>query len=174
MHTLSYCLVYARDEEEALDRARAIWDDLEHRGMLCAFFDEDYARDRWGNIPIVMPAESKEAKKRISEAMEATKAEFVESLGKIRKMLSKWILLKGWALEEIFEKGDVDRLKMECRSIGSHEIVRYLYDNDGSWIENPKQLESVMSKYKCLYEDKGKENPYVDDKIWLVPVDVRY
>ena len=50
----------------------------------------------------------------------------------------------------------------------------YLFDPDGETINNKESLKNTINKYKCLYEDKGQQNPHKADKVFLMDFDVHY
>lgn len=55
------------------------------------------------------------------------------------------------------------------------ECVKYVAlrpRRDG--ITDEDHPENVLTKWKCLYEDKGRENPHKEQKIYVVPADVHH
>jgi len=165
-------IVYAKDEEEALDKAKEIFSDLVEQRYFDYFttFDEDgcgiSGRDRWGDLPVVAPADSEVGKKLIEEGMELTWQEFQESLHVIKKCT------KEKTAEKLFE--DM-RFRYACYHIGAYKGADiWLYDDDGEGIQNRDHLNNVLTKWKVIYEDKGIENPYRDCNIWVVPADVHF
>lgn len=57
-----------------------------------------------------------------------------------------------------------------------HQVIRLIVyaDDDGGGITDSKHLKNVLEKWKTLYEDEEKENPYKNLKIFVVPCDVHY
>jgi len=181
-------LVYAHDEDEALDKAKAIFDDLYADGHLFDYyrtFDMDgrgiAGRDRWGELPVVVRADSPEGQRLIQEGMEFTRRELFENLDRVRRGLA---VLTNDDIWNDVDKREEDRADFElCADMLRHfmyEVGQYvgytiwLYDNDGTGIRTPGQLQDVLTKYRCLYEDVGRPNPYADMDIFIVPADVHH
>ena len=50
-----------------------------------------------------------------------------------------------------------------------------LYDADGEGIQDRRHIENVLSRWKVIYEDEGKRNPYAGSgPLWIVPADVHW
>ena len=184
-------IVYARDEEEALERARRIFHNLVERGYIDYYvlFNEENpvaGKARWGNLPVVARADSPEGQRLIKEGMDATWREFKENITIIRRILNEF------SDEEIFEERPsklnqiVSELKNDDDSIRHLSWIRYhlfkcsgyadthavwLFDNDGEPIENKGHLEDVLNKWNCVHKEK---NPYEDLEIFVVPADVHW
>ena len=109
-------------------------------------------------------------KKLIEDGIESTWRNFKEAMGNIRKQMD-------FSDEDIFEE---NTKTMELNRYWFHVVGAYagsecwLYDNDGSAIRNRGHLKNVLSKWECLYEEKGQTNPYEKQKIYVVPADVHY
>lgn len=196
MHEVIRIICYADSSEEARSKAEEIlMKNLVGDGMpfdYGTFFDEDngigFGKTRWGNLPPVVLADSKEGKKLIDDGMKYTKEEFLRHLKEIREMINFY------SDEELFEEEVMDTkkkilnslenkkdasnilsFKYPCSCLGEYEGSNiYLYDGDGSGIRNEKQLKNVLEKWKSVYEDEGKENPNKDKKIYILPIDVHY
>jgi len=199
MHMVIRALVYARDEVEALERGRSVFNDLVEQGVFDYFvtFDEDgkgvSGRDRWGNLPVAVRADSKAGMELIREGLEATWGDFLENIRYIKNYI------ESVAIEDIFEgkkMGDFEHFgtgfRYACYCIGQYAGPHiWLYDQDGEGIRDTHHLMNVLEKWKSIYEDltdndakrlsqwdweKGtkKENPYRDLDIWVVPADVHY
>ena len=175
MHQVINAIVYAEDEEEAMDQARGIFENMVERGIFDYYrtFDEDMdgvsGKSRWGELPACADAGSEEGKKLVDDGMKYTKDEFIEDVGKIRECLSKF------SDEEIFS-GDAREnmlFRSHCFHAGQYKGASvWLYDNDGDGIRTEKEMNDALGKYACLYEDEGKKNPYENDTVWVVPADV--
>lgn len=200
MHEVIRAIVYPHNEKEALDRARDIFENLcGRRGQpfdYFVLFDEDSpmsGKNRWGNLPVVARADSPEGRKLISDGMQYTRDEFMENMAQIREAL---LVLSDEELftEELRPSSIAARAFDEATNRKKFSFTYlpgmikhfmyhageyigpsiYLYDDNGSGIKTPEHLSGVLSKWKCLYEDQGKENPYKDLDIFVVPADVHY
>lgn len=56
----------------------------------------------------------------------------------------------------------------------STKSAYHLFDDEGESIETNETLQNVLNKYRCVYEDQGKENPFNDDQIYFMDFDVHY
>lgn len=200
MHMVIRAIVYAHNEKEALDKARGIFENLcGQRGQLFDYFvlfDEDSpmsGKNRWGNLPAVARANSPEGKKLIDDGMQYTRDEFMRNMAQIREAL---LVLSD---EELFT-GELGPSAIAARAFDNANkgreflftydpgMVRhfmgkvgeylgpsvYLYGDDGDGIRTPEHLGNVLNKWKCIYEDEGRENPYKDLDIFVVPADVHH
>jgi hypothetical protein len=195
MHRVIRIICYANDEKEAREKAEAILED-NLVGDNCAFdsgtfFDEDSpvsGSSRWGNLPVVALAESKEGKKLINEGFKYTKDNFIENLKNVKELIKFYndeelfeeevLDVKKKILEGLEDKKDNQNLgirffKYYCNDLGRDSGGGiFLYNNDGEGIKNTNDLKNVLSKWKTIYEDKNVRNPYEDLKVFVVPVDV--
>ena len=176
MHMVISAIVYAPDEESAFDKAREVFERLcGENGQPFDYFSTFESagspmsgRGRWGSVVPIARADSKEGKRLIEEGMDATKIDFMRNLSEVRKAL------EGRSDEELFRKND-DMWRYYAHGLGEYTGSNiWLYDNDGSGIRTPNNLESVLSKYRSIYEDEGKENPHRDELVWVVPADVHF
>lgn len=186
MHQIIRIITYAYSEEEALERAKSVLDDNlvgEEYGMFDygEFFDNDGSevsgKGRWGDMPSVVLADSKDGKKFIDEGMKATKDSFIESVKGIRRIIDKYsdeelfeekrMSIKGKILDEL----DTERnnnlglgyFRYYCRNSGASRGSNiFLYDDDGEGIDTTSHLKKVLNKW-------GKEDKR---KVYVVPVDV--
>jgi len=190
MHRIIRALVYSENKEEALDKAKVIFERLCGEGKAFDYyrmFNEERSsvsgKGRWGNRTPVVLASSKEGKKLIDEVMKYTKDSFMENIKKVREGLINY------TDEELFEEViltdktkviqrlngktelNLDMIRDYCYCVGQYNGNNiFLYDNDGEGIRNNERLNNVLSKWETLYEDKGEPNPYKDLKIFVVPV----
>lgn len=197
MHQVIRIIVYAEDKINAREKAETI---LEHNLVgengepfsYGTFFDDDSStmsgKARWGNLPSVVLADSKEGKKLINDGMKFTKNEFLENLKKVREFIEKYSdeeLFEGENLDsrkliikelsDKKEKDDISMAKYYFLCIGQYTGSHiYLYDNDGSGIRDNKHLKNVLEKWNSLYDKEGKESPYKNLKIFVIPIDVHY
>ncbi len=50
----------------------------------------------------------------------------------------------------------------------------FLYDKDGEGVCDENHLENAINKFRSLYEEQEKINPYADKEVWVIPADVHY
>ena len=186
MHTIIRAIVYATNEQEALEEADKVFDRLCEGGRPFDYyqkFDGEGSpvsgKGRWGDRVAVTLADSEDGKELIQQGLKWTREEFVESLDKIRIELNKF------TLEELFEERKIvfngediptdDMFKYYLHKCGQYDGgATYLYDNDGEGIRNTRHLEDTLDKWKCVYEDKKQKNPYDKLNVYVVPADVHY
>jgi len=162
MHMTIRAIVPGEDKEEALSNAKQIFEDLVERGYFDYYstFDEEEARDRYGNLPNAVLINSYEGKKLINEAMEYTKREFCANLNKIRKILDR-------ATNEELVKGKNNKIdplfRYYCYCIGQYAgPYVWIYNRYGDGIRDQAELKWALEK-----ETEG-------EKLWVVPADVHY
>ncbi len=179
-------LVYADDEDEAVDLAGDILDGMCGEAYFpfdyYNTFDNGWATERWGELPKAVKicgefgtakcdtcAErfkcfTTEMNTMLEEAMLSTKKEFFEHLGEIKKYLTTH------NDDELFED---DWFKYHCHSAGEGQGPNvWLYDQDGEGITETKHLMNVLNRWAC--NNKGEPDPEYDKPIYLVPADVHY
>jgi hypothetical protein len=159
--------VYAKSGAEALGRAKEIFEGLVEQGE----FDYYHTYEDEPDLLPPVRADSPEGKRTIEEGMNAYKYWVMTALKEIRQVLAKY------SDEQIFNRTlDNKELFMfdyNCHLVGAYEgFPVSLYDDDGEGITTPEHLNDALSKWKCLYEDKGVPNPHKDDDIWVVEADV--
>lgn len=174
MHQIIRAIVYAKDQDEAVQEARKVFERLSDGGDpfdYFVLFNEDgngvAGSDRWGKIPAVVKADSPEGKRLIDEGMKYTMQEAERSLSRIRYALQKYSdeeLLSSKELKD-YDEGWLDFL-YECYCLGMRVGYKvYLYDNDGEGVKDYKTLYNVLHK--------GEDNKvYKDLDVWVVPADV--
>jgi len=186
VHMVIKVLVYAENEEDALDEAQSVFEGLCGEGQPFDYFstfDEGWATERWGELPSAVkvckdlgsPKCDKckdrfkcftgEVNSMIAEAMERTKREFLDNLAEVKK------LLVSKSDEELFEDGD---FKYRCHCCGSYEGPDvWLYDHEGEGIRDSDHLKNVLEKWAC--NNGGQPDPELANKdIYVVPADVHY
>jgi len=193
MHMLIKVLVFARDEEGALNEAKRILENLCGDGRFFDYyttFDEDgygmSGKDRWGEMaPAVKVCTSlgsskcnqcpdrfkcyttkmNEAIEDIMQTMQKTKRSFLEHLKQIKKYLATH------SDDQLFEEDD---FKYQCYSVGQYEGPSvWLYDQDGEGITSYRHLHNVLNKWAC--NNNGKPSPeYKDKDLYVVPADVHW
>ncbi len=147
------------------------------------FFDEEGSgvagKSRWGKIPPVVLADSKEGKKLIAVGMKATKDEFMRCIKEVRQSINYY------SDEELFEEKILDTkkkilnalddkkpdnfsismFKYYCSCLGQYVGTNiWLYDNDGEGIRNNKHLKDVLNKWGT--------DEYKNLKVFVLPIDV--
>lgn len=194
MHMVIRVIVYSENKKEALNKAKGILDNLcgEDKSFdYYTIFDDNKSKvsgpARWGNLHVVAEADSNEGKKLIDDGMKFTKDDFIRNIKKVRETITIF------TDEELFEQKliedkskvvnrlignmetDLDMVKWYCYCIGQYKGPHvWMYDSGGEGIKDTAHLHNVLTKWKCVYEDKGKENPYKDMKIFIIPSDVHY
>jgi hypothetical protein len=185
MHYVIRALVYADTPEEALQTAKDdVFERLVHPENNSGFdyyttFEHEGScvsgKGRWGDLPAVMRADSKEGKRYIKEGWKYMCREQKYHMNKIRKWFKK-----GGTLHD-FRSGDEKRtngnmLKYHFNRLGSYSGDTYLlYDNDGEAIDTKRHLKNVLERWDCLYGDKTDyvRNPYdAYDHIFVVLADI--
>lgn len=174
MHRLISIIVYAKDEEEALGIGKStlesLCDDYQYFDN-GSTFDEDYGAAYWGVLPIAIRADSEQGRAHLETNMQYTKEEFMKSLKNIRLILSR---NEDEAIWDGYGEAE-DNLRWECHRLDPRSGYGiYVYNYDGEPIETEQDLANHLSKWKHVYQDEGKENPYADLDVWVVPADVQY
>lgn len=177
MHMVIRAIVYATDEEEALENAKGIFKELVNNTVFDYFttFDEEgnacSGKGRWGELPAVALASSKEGKKLINEGMEYTKEEFKRAFQLVKQDIEKEEPLKNY-MEETGAVNDLFR--HYCYLLGQYEGNSiWLYDQDGAGVRDEKHLKNVLEKWKCLNTEASTPR-YEGLNIYVVPADVHY
>lgn len=177
MHMVIRAIVYAPTREEGLSKAKSIFENMCGEGRVFDYFtsfDDDSSPvsgpKRWGKLPVIAEADSKEGKKLINQAMKYTFENFFEAMKLIKKNIRKF------SDKELFEENVKDDMfRYRCYCVGEYRGPNiWLYDNDGEGIRNYGHLRNVLNKWKSVYKNEKKPNPYENDKIWVVPADVHY
>jgi len=166
MHQLIRAIVYAKNKEEGLEKAKEIFESLcenQYPYDYYSTFDKESPRKRWGNLPVITLANSKIGKKLIEDGWRSTKQEFYRNLKIIREILKKksnyQLLLKSF---------DDNLFRYRCYLIGEFRGSScFLYDNDGEGIKSVKHLNYVLNKW-------NNEKKYKGLKIYVVPADVHF
>jgi hypothetical protein len=182
MHTVIRAVVYAKTKEDALDKARSVFERLvENQNPFDYYqmFDNEgtsvSGKGRWGNLPAAVKTTTKAGKKLIDEGMTYTRNEFNEAINAIREAVNNYDNKQLFEDKEVKANGMVGMFRYYCGIAGSYRGSSvWLYDDDGEGILNEKQLEDVLSKYQCIYDRNGQVNPHKDESIWVVPADVHY
>ena len=171
MHKLIGAVVYAADKEAAIHAAIEVFEALcgEDGQPFNWFttFAEQFAIDRWGKYPVAMLSNSNKGEAFIAKAMERTKLRFDRHIAKLRGILTQ-------STSEAIYADSHGIFRYYCKELGIGGGLPFLYQVYGEEIHNEESLENVLSKWACLYEDKGKPNPHADDNIYVVPADVHY
>lgn len=174
MHMTIGAIVYAPDSEEAISKAGSVFDSLT---------ENQYPFDYWTYVDKdgeekeeAYEATSKIGAKEIQNRMKWTKDDFMESLKEVRRIIESHTDEMIWNEEENpFEPGRNDFFRHLAYEVGQYKGNRiWLYDDDGEGIRTERQLHNVLTKYKCIFEDRGEPNPCKKDKVWIVIADVHF
>jgi hypothetical protein len=205
MHQVIRAIIYAPDRESAVERAKKVFDDLceAHTFDYYQMFgtEDDTSpvcgTQRWGKRPTIALVDSPEGKQLIADGMAFTKQEFMNHIYQVRKWIETHTdeeLYEGidddCTICDILKAQDKGKLYPTPHIFMGHSMFKpvanwmgaydgsnvFLYDNEGSGIRTPDDLESVLTKYRCIYEEGNppKPNPYKDDLIWVCPADVHH
>ena len=159
-------LVYAEDEDEALETAKQdVFDPLVwHRTFdYYVTFDQDGSgvagRDRWGPLRAAAPAETDIGEQQIRTGWKSTVDQYETSFDRIEEFLQEHETDEFW---EDFETYHDYRHYFDIVS-ESQGPSTYLYDHQGLGIRNQNQLEDAYQQ---------PENQ--DKELYVVPADVHY
>lgn len=172
MHMTIGAIVYAEDEEVALEKGRMIFDDLVEKGYFDYFTTAD--EENIEDFPPVLKADSPKGEKFIKDRWTVTEKKFIEACNKCR-----WIL-ENLTPEQIMEDKVPEALQKEAESAELFSLVRpwfnkigahkgpsvYLYDDDGEGIRSEWHLKGVLEKWRSPQHAKLN--------IYVVPADVHY
>ena len=184
MHYVIRALVYAETPEEAIQTAKDnVFEKLVDPEYNTGFdyyttFDHEGScvsgKGRWGDLPAVVKADSKEGKRYIKEGWKYMCREQKYHMDKIRKWLKK-----GGTLHDLrsgdYKRTDGDMMRYHFNRIGQYAGDSYLlYDNAGDAIADKRHLKNVMEKWDSIYGDKEKyvRNPYESLSTYVVLADI--
>lgn len=165
MHMVIRAIVYADDEKEAHENAKAIFErktEGQHPFDYFTMFDDTSSEmsgpARFGKRPPVSLATSKEGKKLIEDGMKYTKESFIEALEKLRKNI------EGKSNEELYIER-YGEYRHNAYSVGAYQGPGiFIYDNDGEGIRDPGHLHDALNKW-------GTKD---SRKVYVVPADVHF
>ncbi len=178
MHSLIRAVVFAKNEEEGLAKARSIFEELVESGKFDYY--TDFAEEgttvsgqaRWGEYPVIALADSPEGKKLIEDGFKSTKDEFFENLKHIRTGIEKYTDEELWKGEDNIN-GIKGFFHYYCNQLGQYDgNTVWLYDNDGEGIKNERHLNDVLSKWQNANISGVEE--YKDLNVYVVPADVHF
>ena len=171
MPTLILAIVYGRDKHEALTRADYVFERLMQEHVITEY---SLLGRRWAKLPIVAKVPSSEAKQFIAEWWQVTKKGFATAITMVREGINRY------SDDELFSNlvavgGQQRMFRYWCSVVGGIGGTSiFLYDNDGEGICEEDHLANALSKWRFLYEEEGKENPYHDKKVWVVPAHAQF
>jgi len=164
MHQLIYAIVSAPTAEQALSRAKHVFDrltggDLSQAPVFDYYvtFDDESSRvagpARWGDRPTVARIDSPAGQHLLESGWEATEREFHRTLTRVREALAES------SDEELMS--DV-MARHACRTLGAYRGPSvYLYDEHSQGVRHREALDRVL--------ESADENP-----LWVVPADVHF
>ncbi len=154
-------VVHANNRKEAIERSRAVLDDLCERRSAFGFYKTmDDAFLRRTNIPMCMKAKGRRGKKLIEKYMKWTKQEFHKSVVEIKKIINEH------TIEELYENDPEDftySCRMASQAIGTSV---HLYDEESCPISTPKGLHTALTVPAGYYEDDSETK---NMEAWVVP-----
>ena len=166
MHMLIHGLVYAEDEDEALESAKQdVFDPLvQHRTFdYYVTFDQEgngvAGRDRWGPLRAAAHAETDIGEQQIRTGWKSTVDQYETSFERIEEFLEERQTDDFWEdLETYHEYRHHFDAVSEHRGPSTH-----LYNQNGQGIRNRSQL-----------EDAYRQPENQDQELFAVPADVHY
>lgn len=161
-------IVYANNDNEALDKAESILESLIEKHVFAGYEE-----------PLIpMLADSKEGKKVIKTRMKDTRREFMENITELRA------ILKRYSNEYIFKNEHIPGSKKDefvfmpryrAFLVGQYEGPSvFLYTHESAGIRTPKTLRNALDKWSCNYKKNPETNPYKDKKVWVVSAEVTF
>jgi len=188
VHAVIRAIVHAADEEEALEIAEGVFENLcgEDRAFdyYTMFREKDTSsvsgRTRWGNLPAVTRADSPEGKQLIEEGMKYTRDEFMEDIKVVREALAVLSDEELFTEEpgpsataaKIFTEANGERydftydphmVKYYMHHCGKYDGPGiYLYNEYGEGIRTPKEIKHILDD-----TEEGQE-------VFVVPADVHF
>ena len=174
MHMVIRAIVYAKNQGEAVNVGEDVFNRLvegtsfDYYQLFNGNDDWGNAIERWGSQSIASKYKSKEGKELVVEGWESTYRDLKGCFNK-----AKEILAKHDTIDSLLRANSMDRwyIGQLGRTQGSN---CWLFDNDGCGIMDEGHLDDTLEKWKCLYEDKDKPNPYKDYDVWGEPADVDF
>lgn len=171
-------LVYAKNQKTAKKKAtKAMVRLLEMSNF--EGFDDKHA--------LILNVKTDDGMKKLDVFLRDQKNDLLRWLDKVRNGLKHWTNEDIWnGAERVFEnREERDKTPVELHDIDMllhymHMAGQYwgdgvyLYSDESESIKNLRTLNNVMNKWARSYEDRGKENPYKDDEIFLVTMLASY
>lgn len=166
MHMLIQGLVYAEDEDEALETAKQdvfeplVW----HRTFdYYVTFDQDgngvAGRDRWGPLRAAAPADTDIGEQQIRSGWKSTVEQYQTSFDRIEEFLQEHEPDEFWE-----DSGTYREYRHDFEAVSEFQgPSTSLYDHQGLGIRNRSQLEDAY---------QHPENQ--DKELFAVPADVHY
>lgn len=166
MHMLINSIVYSKNEKDAILRAKDVFNSLIKEDIFDYFclFNDNWASNRWGKLPLIANIKSNEGKKLVGNGFKNTLDYFKENITYIRNALNQHS-----DIELMNDSGFKRKAEYLAQNRG---YSVYLYDDNGFPIITANHLKNVLTKWKCLYEDENKHSPYKYYEIYVVPADV--
>lgn len=173
MHQLIYGLVYDESHADGLERAKYdVFQPLveEHVFDYYVTFEEDghgvAGRDRWGELPAVVEADTQRGQQLINRGWDATVEEYWRGFKRVEEFIHEHEPSEFWRDPDLYAQYQLD-----FQRIGEHHGPgTFLYDQDGEGIRHESHLESVQNYWREEYADELYEN----QDLYVVPADVHY
>lgn len=160
MHSHIGILSYARNENEAEKKSIRVIkrQTSNHSQSLWDYFlkyNDDYAYARWD---LKRPIRVEQCMDRINDMFDSQQENFKRHLAHLKKAI---------------DKDDQSEI-ITWSYLLSTKSAYHLFDDEGEAIETNETLQNVLNKYRCIYEDEGKENPLERHNIYFMDFDVHY
>ncbi len=158
MHSHIGIFAYAKTAEEARQKILAVVKEQtgEQRHKLWDYFVFDKENTGWELLEKVSPAEN-----------------CTDLINQLQKSTDEMYEYHKKKLEAVVIKDNKDEIITWSYLLSSDKAF-HLFDDNGETIRDRRTLDNTLDKYKCLYEDKGKINPYKDDKVFIKDFDVHF
>lgn len=162
MHRIIYAVVIADNANDAVGMAEDIFNGL------CGGGGEPFESYEIGprtKLTRVCRADSVKGRVLLERAMTQQKEVFMYALKKMRELVATV------EDEDLWLYSSYPDLDLGIRHIAfelsMHNSSTVLYAEHGERIETPRDLEDVLSKWKCNYA--GRDNPYKDMDVYVIP-----
>lgn len=173
MHQLIYGLVYESTHADGLERAKHdVFQPLVEERVFDYFvtFEEDghgvAGRDRWGELPAVVQADSRHGQQLINRGWNATVQEYRRGFTRVEDFLAEYEPREFWTDADLYT-----RYQLDFHRIGEfHGPGTFLYDQDGEGIRHEAHLEHVQN----YWQEHHSEAFYENQDLYVVPADVHY
>jgi len=184
LHMLIAAIVRADNKTEAKKLAEEVFEDLVDANVFDYYtmFDDEWAKNRWGECPPVLKLESEEGKELLKRLLDATRDELFENLRVIRRLLQEYddediwygdnfdalpsdrkvLRVLKYGQERVDFENSIRYLRHCCLHVGEYIGTSiFLYDWRSEGIRSLTELKGILEK-----EDKSK--------LWIVPADVHF
>jgi len=170
MHMLIRGLVYGRNQDDALYRAKTdVFDRLVEDRVFDYYVTADMdgrgvsGTDRWGDYPEAVPADSDRGSELIEDGWEFTEQEYHQALGRIEEFLEEHSYEDLWEDEAVHME-----YQYPFHKIGQFEgPSTFLYGPHGQGIRTRPRLDEYL-------ESDGYGQQTDEESLYVCPADIHY